>query len=122
VSSDLMVATLLHYITSDGEEMSQESCSILWGCGAPAPGLEACPQGLVGRLGDRARWIAGKRGVWYNGPIPLFVGAQAGERRTTVEDNIGIQQWMVLAFLFFLDMVVLGCLFLIAMNKIYLLP
>ncbi len=39
-----------------------------------------------------------------------------------MEDNIGIQQWMVLAFLFFLDMVVLGCLFLIAMNKIYLLP
>jgi len=50
------------------------------------------------------------------------VGTQAGERRTTVEDNIGIQHWMVLAFLFFLDMVVLGCLFLIAMNKIYLLP
>ena len=39
-----------------------------------------------------------------------------------MEDNIGIQHWMVLAFLFFLDMVVLGCLFLIAMNKIYLLP
>jgi hypothetical protein len=60
--------------------------------------------------------------VWYNVAIPLFVRTQAGERRTTVEDNIGIQQWMVLAFLFFLDMVVLGCLFLIAMNKIYLLP
>jgi hypothetical protein len=28
----------------------------------------------------------------------------------------------VLAFLFCLDVVVLGCLFLIAMNKIYLLP
>jgi hypothetical protein len=39
-----------------------------------------------------------------------------------VEGKIGIQQWMVLAFLFYLDVVVLGCLFLIAMNKIYLLP
>jgi hypothetical protein len=39
-----------------------------------------------------------------------------------VEQNITIQQWMILAFLFYLDVVVLGCLFLIAMNKIYLLP
>lgn len=60
--------------------------------------------------------------MWYNGTTPPFVGIQVGERRTTVEDNIGIQHWMVLAFLFFLDIVVLGCLFLIAMNKIYLLP
>jgi hypothetical protein len=60
--------------------------------------------------------------VWYNGAILPFVATQDGERRTTVEDSIGIQHWMVLAFLFFLDVVVLGCLFLIAMNKIYLLP
>jgi len=39
-----------------------------------------------------------------------------------VEGKIGIQHWMVLAFLFYLDVTVLGCLFLIAMNKIYLLP
>jgi hypothetical protein len=38
------------------------------------------------------------------------------------EEQLGIQHWMVLAILFFLDVVVLGCLFLIAMNKIYLLP
>jgi hypothetical protein len=72
--------------------------------------------------GTCARWIAVKPGVWYNERILLLVEAQARERRTTVEDKIGIQQWMVLAFLFFMDMVVLGCLFLIAMNKIYLLP
>ena len=46
----------------------------------------------------------------------------AGRGRTTVEERISIQHWMVLAFLFYLDVVVLGCLFLIAMNKIYLLP
>jgi hypothetical protein len=46
----------------------------------------------------------------------------AGRGRTSVESKIGIQHWMVLAFLFYLDVVVLGCLFLIAMNKIYLLP
>lgn len=51
-----------------------------------------------------------------------FPGSTVGERRTTVEGKIGIQHWMVLAFLFYLDIVVLGCLFLIAMNKIYLLP
>jgi hypothetical protein len=39
-----------------------------------------------------------------------------------MEEGINIQQWMVLALLFYLDVVVLGCLFLIAMNKIYLLP
>jgi hypothetical protein len=39
-----------------------------------------------------------------------------------VEEHISIQHWMVLAFLFYMDVVVLGCLFLIAMNKIYLLP
>jgi hypothetical protein len=39
-----------------------------------------------------------------------------------VGEEITIQHWMILAFLFFLDVVVLGCLFLIAMNKIYLLP
>jgi hypothetical protein len=50
------------------------------------------------------------------------VGAQPGERRTTVGEQITIQHWMILAFLFFMDVVVLGCLFLIAMNKIYLLP
>ena len=33
-----------------------------------------------------------------------------------------MQHWMILAFLLFMDIVVLGCLFLIAMNKIYLLP
>jgi hypothetical protein len=49
-------------------------------------------------------------------------GAQSGERRTSVGKDITIQHWMILAFLFFMDVVVLGCLFLIAMNKIYLLP
>jgi len=49
-------------------------------------------------------------------------GTWAGERRTTVEGTITIQHWMILAFLAFMDVVVLGCLFLIAMNKIYLLP
>lgn len=39
-----------------------------------------------------------------------------------LEEKLGMQHWMVLAFLFFLDVVVLGCLFLIVMNKIYLLP
>lgn len=39
-----------------------------------------------------------------------------------MEEHISIQHWMVLAFLFYMDVVVLGCLFLIAMNKIYLLP
>ncbi len=39
-----------------------------------------------------------------------------------MEEGITIQQWMILALLFYLDVVVLGCLFLIAMNKIYLLP
>jgi hypothetical protein len=39
-----------------------------------------------------------------------------------VEDTITIQHWMILGFLAFMDVVVLGCLFLIAMNKIYLLP
>ncbi len=39
-----------------------------------------------------------------------------------MEEGINIQQWMVLALLFYLDVVVLGCLFLIAMNKVYLLP
>ncbi len=39
-----------------------------------------------------------------------------------MEERINIQQWMVLALLFYLDVVVLGCLFLIAMNKVYLLP
>jgi hypothetical protein len=47
---------------------------------------------------------------------------QPGRRRTTVGEEITIQHWMILAFLFFMDVVVLGCLFLIAMNKIYLLP
>jgi hypothetical protein len=37
-------------------------------------------------------------------------------------EGIGMKHWMVLAILFFLDVVVLGCLFLIVMNKIYLLP
>jgi hypothetical protein len=50
------------------------------------------------------------------------VGAPVGERRTTVNESMGIQHWMVLALLFFMDIAVLGCLFLIAMNKIYLLP
>jgi hypothetical protein len=49
-------------------------------------------------------------------------GAQSGERRASVAKDITIQHWMILAFLFFMDVVVLGCLFLIAMNKIYLLP
>ncbi len=45
------------------------------------------------------------------------------ERRTRmIGEEIRIQHWMVLALLFFLDVAVLGCLFLIAMNKIYLLP
>jgi hypothetical protein len=35
---------------------------------------------------------------------------------------MGIQHWMVLALLFFMDVAVLGCLFLIAMNKINQLP
>ncbi|MGB3904379.1 MAG: hypothetical protein WBB22_05610 [Anaerolineae bacterium] len=39
-----------------------------------------------------------------------------------IGEEIRIQHWMLLALLFFLDVVVLGCLFLIAMNKIYLLP
>ncbi len=39
-----------------------------------------------------------------------------------MEEGIGIQHWMVLAILFFLDVAVLGCLFLIVVNKIYLLP
>jgi hypothetical protein len=39
-----------------------------------------------------------------------------------VQERISIQQLMVLALLFYLDVAVLGCLFLIAMNKIYLLP
>lgn len=39
-----------------------------------------------------------------------------------MEEGVTIQQWMILALLFYLDVVVLGCLFLIAMNKIYLLP
>lgn len=39
-----------------------------------------------------------------------------------MQESISIQQWMVLAFLFYLDVAVLGCLFLIAMDKIYLLP
>jgi hypothetical protein len=39
-----------------------------------------------------------------------------------MRENVTIQQWMILSFLFFMDIVVLGCLFLIAMNKIYLLP
>jgi hypothetical protein len=39
-----------------------------------------------------------------------------------MEEGITIQHWMILALLFYLDVVVLGCLFLIAMNKIYLLP
>ena len=46
----------------------------------------------------------------------------AERRRTTVDENITIQHWMILAFLFYLDVAVLGCLFLIAMNRIYLLP
>lgn len=50
------------------------------------------------------------------------MGARVEKRRTTVDESIGIQQWMVLALLFFMDVAVLGCLFLIAMNKIYLLP
>jgi hypothetical protein len=50
------------------------------------------------------------------------LATQPGERRTTVGEEITIQHWMILAFLFFMDVVVLGCLFLIAMNKIYLLP
>ena len=50
------------------------------------------------------------------------VRPQLGERRTTVNESMGIQHWMVLALLFFMDIAVLGCLFLIAMNKIYLLP
>ena len=39
-----------------------------------------------------------------------------------MDERISIQQWMILALLFFMDVAVLGCLFLIAMNKIYLLP
>jgi hypothetical protein len=39
-----------------------------------------------------------------------------------MEEEIRIQHWMVLAILGLLDVVVLGCLFLIAVNKIYLLP
>ncbi len=39
-----------------------------------------------------------------------------------MEEGVTIQQWMILALLFYLDVVVLGCLFMIAMNKIYLLP
>lgn len=39
-----------------------------------------------------------------------------------MNESISMQQWMVLALLFFMDVAVLGCLFLIAMNKIYLLP
>ena len=39
-----------------------------------------------------------------------------------MNESISIQHWMVLALLFFMDVAVLGCLFLIAMNKIYLLP
>ncbi len=50
------------------------------------------------------------------------VATQPWRRRTTVGEEITIQHWMILALLFFLDVVVLGCLFLIAMNKIYLLP
>lgn len=49
----------------------------------------------------------------------------ARERRTTMlkmGEEIRIQHWMVLAILFLLDVAVLGCLFLIVMNKIYLLP
>jgi len=42
--------------------------------------------------------------------------------KLVTEEELGIQHWMVLALLFFLDVVVLGCLFLIAMDKIYLLP
>ena len=66
--------------------------------------------------------MANKSSVWYDGDGVCFPGSTVGERRTTVEGKIGIQHWMVLAFLFYLDVVVLGCLFLIAMNKIYLLP
>jgi len=39
-----------------------------------------------------------------------------------MEQEIRIQHWMVLAILGLLDVVVLGCLLLIALNKIYLLP
>jgi hypothetical protein len=46
----------------------------------------------------------------------------AGRGRMKVQERISIQQLMVLALLFYLDVAVLGCLFLIAMNKIYLLP
>jgi hypothetical protein len=73
-------------------------------------------------LGCRARWIANGSSVWYNRARAWFPTTTVGERRTTVEGKIGIQHWMVLAFLFYLDVTVLGCLFLIAMNKIYLLP
>ena len=61
----------------------------------------------VGRVGT---WVAGR------------TAPSGGRRRTTVNESISIQHWMVLALLFFMDVAVLGCLFLIAMNRIYLLP
>jgi hypothetical protein len=39
-----------------------------------------------------------------------------------MQEEIRIQHWMVLAILLLLDVVVLGCLFLIALNRVYLLP
>lgn len=103
------------------------SCDEGWGAkGVVARQALVSPNGAPspwrGLRGSCDRWIANKSSVWYNGDGVCFPGTTVGERRTTVEDKIGIQQWMVLAFLFYLDIVVLGCLFLIAMNKIYLLP
>ena len=89
----------------------------------------------LSRLG--ARQIAYRWFVWYNGvaatcgergenrswlDVASLVGAQVEKRRRTVDESMGIQHWMVLALLFFMDIAVLGCLFLIAMNKVYLLP
>jgi hypothetical protein len=61
---------------------------------------------------------------WLPAPGPEATGIlrSAERRRTTVDEKITVQHWMILAFLFYLDVAVLGCLFLIAMNKIYLLP
>jgi hypothetical protein len=52
----------------------------------------------------------------------MFARKGRAKMMEMIGDEIGIQHWMVLAILFFLDVLVLGCLFLIAMNKIYLIP
>lgn len=61
---------------------------------------------------------------WQPAPGPEATGGvrSADRRRTTVDEQITIQHWMILALLFYLDVAVLGCLFLIAVNRIYLLP